>query len=775
MRELLADLAGTPMGADRARSLTPASQRDEVEHRQALTAEAVELRRLGVNGPTGAEDVGQLAVAAERGELLEATDLAAVAVTVGVASETAASVRTEAAPHHRVIAAAIDRECLDGLGHEIRRAIDERGGVRDDASPELASARSGLAQAERDSADQMRAVAARVSSHLQESFVTARAGRPVLAVKASSKSAVPGIVHDSSGSGQTLFVEPLGAIDANNRVRDYEAREREEVRKVLVRLSALVGQAADAVQAAVDAVAHVDLVFAGAELSAIQGAVAPAVSDEITLTAARHPLLDPARTVPVDIDLRGLTVLMVTGPNTGGKTVSLKTLGLFALMHQCGLHVPALMANLPIFDLVVADIGDDQSIARSLSTFSGHLRSVIDILGRAGRGSLVLMDEIMAGTDAIEGAALATAILERLSASGAIVVATSHSAELKAWAAEREGVANAAVGFDPESLQPTYALTLGEPGPSHAIHIAEGLGLDASVVTAARGLLDPTRRRLEALLTEAERARSNALTDRRTAADALEAAQKAERDLLERVEGLDAERDRVRANAQAERESARREAERELSGFRSEVAELRRQIAAARRGERSGADAERDRRLGAADRALSRAGKQVSAVAAPQPSRLAQVGDRVVDQSGLRGRVIAVDGDTAEVEGLLGVIRVPLVRLVVDARAAPTRTESAPERRPELVAVMPEIDVRGQRAEEARLAVREYIDQAAMVGLSSIRVIHGHGTGALRIVIREEVARHPLVGSAAPAPPEEGGDGATLVTIGADTAPKLMA
>ena len=768
IRERLAALTGTPMGADLARGLTPSVDAAAVGARQTLTAESIELRRLGQSGPRGAEDVSELAVGASRGEVLEAGDIGAVGVAAGVASESVVSVTTDVSPALAAIVSRIDREVLDDLSRSVMEAIDERGAVRDDASPELAAARSGLVRAEREAADEMRAVASRVASHLQETFVTARGGRPVLAVKASSKSAVPGIVHDSSGSGQTLFVEPLAVIEANNRVRDFEAREREEVRRVLTRLSTGVGEAREPIVLAVQILAQIDVIFAGAELAAHDRSIAPEVADEIALTGARHPLLDPARTVPVDIDLTGLRVLIVTGPNTGGKTVALKTLGLFALMHQCGLHVPAKRARLPIFSLVVADIGDDQSIARSLSTFSGHLRSVIDILGRAGRGSLILMDEIMAGTDAIEGAALATAILERLSAAGAIVVATSHSAELKAWAAERDGVANAAVGFNPNTLQPTYALTVGEPGPSHAIHIAEGFGLDPEVVAAARGLLDPTRRRLEALLTDAERARSEALDDRAAAAEEREAAAKAERDARRRSAALAAEVDRVKASAATEREVARREAERELSGFRAEISALRREIAAAKRSQKTESPAERDRRLGAADAAVGRAGRQVAKVGAPLNTRVAEVGDRVVDQSGLRGQVIAISGDVAEVEGLLGVIRVPLSRLTVDGRSAPTRTESAPERRPELEAVFPEIDVRGQRAEVAKLAVREYIDRAAMVGLSQLRVIHGHGTGVLRVVIREELARHPLVGKATPAPPEEGGDGATLVMIGAE-------
>ena len=358
-----------------------------------------------------------------------------------------------------------------------------------------------------------------LKEHLSEDFVTERAGRPVIALRASARSAVPGIVHDSSSSGQTLFVEPFAVVDASNRLREAESAEREEVARVLRELSTQVGARSAELAALVDAAAAVDLAVAGGTLSRRWRGARVTISHKVALKGARHPLLDPSATVPIDLELGELRAVIVSGPNTGGKTVALKTLGLTAALHQCGLRPPADEASLPIFDDILVDIGDEQSIAMSLSTFSGHLRSLIEILALATDRSLVLLDEVAAGTDPVEGAALAQALLARLTGQARLTVATSHYSELKEWAAATPDAENAATGFDVDTDEPLYRVELGRPGTSHALRIAERLGLPGEIVLAARERIAPERLRIADLLAQAEAAAQDATASRaRTAA-----------------------------------------------------------------------------------------------------------------------------------------------------------------------------------------------------------------------------------------------------------------
>lgn len=784
VRERLAGLTSFAGGYERARALTPSADPGEVADRLAETEEALRLRDLGVGGPGGAFDLREATAAAAREATLEAPALLEVLVTVRVWLEAGERVGEHAqeAPRLAAAVAAPDAGAARRVEAALDRALDPRGGLLDTASPELASVRRRLAAARRAAADLLRELAARLRSHLQETFTTVRGGRPVLAVKASARSAVPGIVHDSSGSGQTIFVEPMALVEANNRTRELAAEEAEEEERILRALSRLVAQEREALDAVTAALARLDLALACAALSRAWNGCRVEPGHEVDLRAARHPLLDPARAVPIDLPLEGTRALVVSGPNTGGKTVALKTLGLLAMLHQCGLRVPAARARLPIFDRVLADIGDDQSIAESLSTFSAHVRRLIAILDAAGARSLVLLDEPAAGTDPDEGARLAQAVIERLVGQGALVLATTHHPEVKAWASAAPGAVNAAVGLDARTLRPLYALKIGEPGASHALGIAEGLGLDPAVVEAARRAGPPERRALEALLAEAGQARALADEELRAAAAAREEAERAHAVAEARASALERQIERSRERAEAERLQARRRAEAELAGLTRELAELRAEISAARREERARATEgqaaesprarERDRRLGAASRAAARAR---GALRERQPAARAvplAVGDRVADpEMGFRGTIVSIDGERAEVQGGSARMRLPLARLRLDG-TAPSRAEPEPPAYvpppPSGPAASLEVDVRGRRAADACATVRERMDTAAMAGLSEVRVIHGHGTGALRQAVREELDRHPLVVRAAPAPPEQGGDGATIAYLSDD-------
>jgi DNA mismatch repair protein MutS2 len=778
--ERLAAHAASEPGRALALALAPSGDPEEVARRARLTEEGVLLLERGIAPDlAGAADVREEAAHAARAGALDPGALWRVAATARRALEVRRMLAdAEDAPLLAGVAAAVDAR-LGALADAIERVVEEGGSaLRDDASPRLRALRRELREGRLRLAEELRRLArgGSLREHLQEDFVTERGGRPVLAVKASARNKIPGIVHDVSASGQTVFVEPFTVVEAGNRLREVAGAEREEQERILVALSAAVGASADALEAAVEAIGAVDLTLACATLSRRWGGVAVERSDEIRLRAACHPLLDPATAVPIDLELGHLRVLVVSGPNTGGKTVALKTLGLAALLHQCGLRPPAEHAALPVFDRVLADIGDEQSIAMSLSTFSGHLRNLVAILDAATERSLVLLDELAAGTDPVEGAALAQALLERLSRQARLTVVTSHFAELKEWASAAPAAANAATAIDPVTHVPLYRLALGRPGASHALRTAERLGLAADVVAAARARIAPERRRIEQLLAEAEAA-ERAAEAARAEADAERAAAARAREQVEaRGRELVAELDRVRASAQRERDRARAEAERELAEARADLARLRDEIRAARRKELERrraaaagvrpAERERDRRLGAASERAVRAERSLAAAARPVPATAPLApGDPVTAPSvGVRGTIAELDGDEALVLGPGGLkVRVALSALQPDPRGGPAAAAEPPVRvRTSIPANVPsELDVRGQRAQEAREAVRAYVDDAALAGRSEVLVVHGRGTGAVRAAVREELARHPLVAAVEP----ESADGASRVRL----------
>jgi DNA mismatch repair protein MutS2 len=670
---------------------------------------------------------------------------------------------------------------LAALGDEIERCVEDDGSdLRDGATPDLRRLRRELRNGRQRVADELARIARsdELSEYLQERFVTERGGRPVLAVKATARAKVRGIVHDASGSGQTLFVEPFAIVELNNRLAEAASAEREEAERILRELSELVGGRADALEVLVETTAQVDLALACGTLSRRWRAAAVEVAEEVRLLGARHPLLDERAAVPIDLDLRGLRVLVVSGPNTGGKTVALKTLGLAALLHQAGLRPPALTAELPVFDQVLADIGDEQSIEMSLSTFSGHLRNIVAILGASTARSLVLLDELAAGTDPVEGSALAQALLTRLTGQARLTAVTTHYAELKEWASATDGAGNAATGFDPDTQAPLYRLSLGRPGTSHALQIAERLGLDPAVVADARDRVAPERLRTVELLAEAEEAERRAAEALESARrEHVEAARSAER-AQERETALEGEIERVRASAAREREQAVAAAEGELAAARAELKALRDEIRAARRKERErrravpaaavGAEQERDRRLGAAAERSARAERALRPLRDPLPlvAPLAE-GDPVeAPELGVRGTIAALEGDEAEVIGQGGLrVRIPVDRLRPDARTAamPERPEPAVRVVASARADVPdELDVRGLRAQDAREAVRSFVDDAALAGLSTVRVVHGRGTGAVRGAVRSELSAHRLVERHEP----DSADGATLAHLG---------
>ena len=765
IRERLAAATSTELGAELAALLQPSPDVDEVTRRQALTSEAIALLDESLEPPLeGIRDVRDQAAHAALGGALSPLALRHVADTGSGSLRARAALEEHAAPLLREAAAAID-PALAPLAQAIERAVEEDGSdLRDTASPKLRKLRGELRtgrQRVRDKLEQL-VRSSDLREHLQEEFITLRGGRPVLAVKASARRSVPGIVHDASDSGQTLFVEPFEVVELSNRQSEAASAERDEVERILRELSSAVAEQAAQVRAAVEGTARIDLALALGTLSRGWRGAPVEVSDEVRLIAARHPLLDPKAAVPIDLDLAGLRALVLSGPNTGGKTVALKTLGLAALLHQSGLRPPAETAALPVFDQVLADIGDRQSIEMSLSTFSGHVAAIVAILGAAGDRSLVLLDELASGTDPVEGSALAQALVARLTEQARLTLVTTHYPEVKEWASATEGVANAGTGFDPDTHEPLYRVALGRPGTSHALQIAERLGLDPEVVAAARERVTPERLRIQELLAEAESAEraaagelTSAAAERADAADALERAQARERELEEEIAA-------VKASAAAERERAAADAQGELAGARAELEALRAEIRQARRHRRN--EPERDRSLGAATQRAARAERAIRELDQPLPFTGPLAAGDPVEAPGLgvHGTILAIEGEDAEVVGASGQrIRVPLARL------RPSRQREPEAEQPVKVVAMArsdvsdELDVRGQRAQEAREAVRPFVDDASLAGLATVRVIHGRGTGSVRAAVREELDEHPLVDRRE----SDSADGATIAHL----------
>ncbi len=736
---------------------------DETDQTRSLLEE-----QPGV-GIGGAHDIGPWIERAARGGRLDPEQFLQIADTLDAAARLARFLAEE----RRTLLRDLGREvhALPAVRSTLARSFDPVGELLDTASPRL----GGLRAAVRVAFDRLRRrldalVGAELGDALQEPIVTLRNGRYVVPVKAEARARVKGIVHDASGSGQTLFVEPLVVVELGNVWREAQVAEREEIARILDELSALVAANAPALRETLDALARFDLWAAKASLAADMDATRAETIDrpEVILLSARHPGL-AGRVIPIDIRLGdGYTALVVTGPNTGGKTVTLRTLGLLSLMHQSGLHIPATAGSrLPIWRDVFADIGDEQSVAQSLSTFSGHLRRITTIVEEAGPGTLVLLDELGAGTDPTEGSALAQALLDHFIQAGAIVAATTHYAELKAYAHTTPGARNAAVEFDLETLTPTYRLTIGLPGGSQAFAIAERLGLPESIVSDARSRLTEAQHSFEATLA------SIRSTEGETS-EALDRARTSEVRATEALRTAEEERRRARREREEQVSAARAEADRVVEDLRAEVAQTRRGLeretvttasidAAVARAE---AIAER---LPAADRTVP---------SEPIEPRQWRLGDRARSRSGgWEGRIAALEKGgrratleagsmrvTVDVTDLVEALGMPAVGADARASSRPS-TNAAALRLDRARSVASSLDLRGARVDEALDALDRYLDDAAVAGLGTVTIIHGSGTGALRDAVRRAASDHALVQGARPGERGEGGDGATVVSL----------
>jgi DNA mismatch repair protein MutS2 len=765
----LSGYASFSAGVELCRELEPSSIPVEVKRRLAATREARLLLASNVDVSLGGiHDVRPLVEQAARGAALLPQELLDVRSTLmaGRDLHRTLSRLSNRYPLLSAIAARIVESA--GVIAEIGRCIDERGEVRDEASPHLETIRRELRLAHDRLQDKLARIltSQRNGPYLQEAIITMRDGRYVVPIKADFKGRIPGIVHDQSRSGETLFIEPIATVELNNRWRELQLQEENEIRRVLLSLSALVAEDGVYVVGTVEALAELDVVFASAKYADATGATEPGIADfntkrehpgsTLRLIQARHLLIDPQRVVPIDVEMDDETfIVVITGPNTGGKTVALKTVGLVCLMAYCGLHIPAAEGSeLCVFDHIFVDIGDEQSIEQNLSTFSSHLANLNSFLDKAERQSLVLLDELGAGTDPAEGSALARAILDYLRDRSVTTFVATHYPELKIWAHNTPGAVNASVEFDPETLAPTYRLTIGLPGRSNAFAIATRLGLDPQIVGSARTMVAESDLKAEDLLAGIHKARQETEVARAAAERARVESEKMERELRTRLASIEEERKQIL-------ESARDEMQSRLEALEEEITSLRGKLKAI--GAQELAEIEVRRRAMLKD---TQAVMPKPIVEQP-PRHPIRVGDVVwVERLKSEGKVTDIDGDEAQVTSGQLRLRLSLGELEWHSTPQPEVTASGQgAKRPVAVSPGLELDLRGERAEDALILLDRHLDAAYLAGLPWVRVIHGHGTGALKKAVRSALRGHSLVIDFESGRDGEGGDGVTVVKL----------
>lgn len=762
----LAAFTSFSAGETLARALTSETRPREIRWLLETTSEARALLEANPEvGLGGVHDVRPQVEATQRGATLPPPELLDVRDTLVAARNLHRTLTRLEEQFPRLAYLAEQIRLSPGLITEINRCLDEHGEVRDDASPELARIRRQAQITHGRIQDKLQRIttSTRTASFLQEAIVTQREGRYVIPLKSDFKGRIKGIVHDVSASGATTFIEPLAVVELNNAWRELQLAEQQEVNRILAHLSTLVAERADEIEQTVEALAELDLAFAKARYAESLSGVAPEIlsgQPTIHFVSARHPLLDPRTAVPIDLTLDDETrVLVITGPNTGGKTVSLKTAGLLVLMAQAGMHLPVEPGSaFSPFEAVYADIGDEQSIEQNLSTFSSHLTNIISFLDRADSRSLVLLDELGAGTDPAEGAALAYALLEHFRQRGAITFVATHYPELKSYAQLTPGVRNASVEFDPETLSPTYKLIVGLPGRSNAFAIARRLGLPEEIVETARQRVSPGSLRTEDMLTDIHRLRIKEAQARDEANVARAEAAKLKRELRERLAGIEQERHEIL-------EQAREEAARELETLQAQVRDLRRRLQAA---------AAPTKAVAAVADALEALEAQLAEPEEPEPlsapdvagSRPVRPGDSVwVRPLNTKGQVIEIGGEEAVVQ--VGPARTRVSRTALELRAAPPVPE--PEEATIHVSAAPSpgvrLDLRGCTVDEALQRLDRHLDAAARAGLPWVRIIHGKGSGALRRAVRDFLNSYPLVSGYEPGGDREGGEGVTVAKL----------
>ena len=778
--QMLSDQAVSAEAKARALRVRPETEAEEVQRLLDQTDAARAM--IGLHGSpsfSGVRPVAEALDRADRGGSLNTRELLTIAGLLTAARRAREYFNDEAAERTAIDHLFLSLHGNRFLEEKIKRCIVDEDTISDAASSELADIRRHMRAAQAKSRQILQKI---ISSPtygkiLQETIITQRDGRFVVPVKAEHKGDLPGLVHDISSTGATVFVEPMGVVQANNEYIELEAKEQKEIERILAELSAEAAAHREDIQWDYDTLVHLDLIFARGQLSYKMDAIRPEIRRDgaIHLRKARHPLLDAKKAVPIDIELGDtFDTLVITGPNTGGKTVSLKTLGLLTLMAQCGLHIPAAdRSAVSVYGHVLADIGDEQSIEQNLSTFSAHMTNIVAILKEADRRSLILFDELGAGTDPVEGAALAISVIQHVRQLGAKVAATTHYAELKTFAMTTAGVENASCEFDVDTLSPTYRLLIGIPGKSNAFAISKRLGLPDAVIESAKAQMSGESVHFEDVLTQLE-AKRQALEKREQEANRLyaqreEDARKARefRELMVRA------KENARGRGEAEAKRILRDARAAADQVFAELAEMRKQQARAERDLNTNeARAELRRKLNEAEDAVSKRDARQEPI--PKPSRPIRAGD-LVEIPGVRqnAEVVSVGSDgTLQLKA--GVLKMKAkageVRLIEDdERAAQKKKPTVSIRqnadRALRASASRELDIRGLETLEAESVVENFISAAVMGRLDTVTIIHGKGTGALRKAVHDVLRRNKAVKGFRLGVYGEGESGVTVVTL----------
>ena len=658
------------------------------------------------------------------------------------------------------------------LEDKILSAIKSEDEMSDNASVALYNIRTKIrkaSQSVREKLDKM--IRGGSSKYLQDAIVTQREGRFVVPVKVEHKGDVPGLVHDTSSSGATLFVEPMAVVEINNEIRVLRSKEKEEIERILYELSADVSVYADALKKSYNALLELDLIFAKASLGFKLKGVTPKINNigKINLVRARHPLLNKTTVVPVSLNLGyDYKMLVITGPNTGGKTVTLKTIGLFTLMTQCGLMLPCDDGTeVAVFKKVLSDIGDEQSIEQSLSTFSSHIKNIITILENADKDTLVLFDELCAGTDPVEGAALAEAILEEVLNKGATAAATTHYAELKGYALEREGVQNASSEFDVETLRPTYRLLIGVPGRSNAFQISQKLGLDSFIVENAKQYVSIKDRRFDDVVARLEQANLEALKDRETAEKLKAELINAKKSADKRLKELNAESEKIVEKAREKAESILDFARNESNRLLTELEELKSKI------NKENASDSIIRARSSINKSLKQLEKSNDSVKAADDfedytlPRALKIGDKLIVKGFSKtAELIKLDGEklTVSIGNIKTTVNIKDVKLELNDNSPKSRTVSGIKSKAERN-IARELDIRGYSVDEGLIELDRFIDACLIAGVDSATIIHGKGTGVLRDAVRKHLKGYKRVSAFRPGTFGEGENGVTIVTF----------
>ena len=768
---LLADCAATLEGKERCLALRPLTDLDDVARAQEETSAAVKMLILrGSPGFSGVKPVSASLQRADMGGSLSTRELLDIASVLRCAR----GARDYGDSEEKTVISHLFRSLTPNrfLEDSITNSILSEEEIADSASSELASIRRHMRSTEARVRDILqRLISSNQSKYLQESIITIRSDRYVVPVKAEHKNAIPGLVHDVSSSGSTFFIEPMGVVKANNELRELAAREKKEIERILAELSAQCAAHKEDIGEDYTLLILLDTIFARGQLSLKMEASQPGLSERyLRLRGARHPLLDKKKAVANDLELGDrFDTLVITGPNTGGKTVTLKTLGLITLMAQCGLHIPAKSdSTVRVFRRVLSDIGDEQSIAQSLSTFSSHMTNIVSILKEADGQTLILFDELGAGPDPVEGAALAAAVIESARELGALVAATTHYAELKVYAMTTPGVENASCEFNVDTLAPTYRLVMGIPGKSNAFAISRRLGLPEEIIDRAAARLDAENVRFEDVLTKLDQQRQEMEKDRAEARRLkLEMEQSAGK-AREYRKRLEEERSKVVEKAQAEARAIIQEARDASDLALSELKELKKRQDLDWQQVNDGR-AEARRLLNEAERSIGGAAQEPEA---PPPTRPARAGDTVeLVSMGTRASVLSVNKDgTLQLQA--GILKITAKQ--DEVRVVEGETQSQKEARRivqraqhtlRAAAAPSEIDLRGMMTDEAIAVLDRFLDTAMMGKLESVTIIHGKGTGAVRKAVREHLKRSRYIKSFRPGRYGEGEDGVTVAEL----------